>query len=92
MGKLSDLQGLDQIPVLGSGVGYREPWFGSLTSIEGNGIDFLEITADHFMDAPSWKTDQLKKLKESCWYKWKFFKLIRSQYIFIINYDISKFF
>ncbi|MFL2480545.1 MAG: DUF692 domain-containing protein [Verrucomicrobiales bacterium] len=65
MSKLFDLQGLDQIPVLGSGVGYREPWFGPLTSAEGNGIDFLEITADHFMDAPRWKIDQLKKLKES---------------------------
>jgi uncharacterized protein (UPF0276 family) len=28
-------------------------------------VDFLEITADHFMDAPNWKIDQLKKLKES---------------------------
>jgi len=65
MGKLSDLKEIDQIPVLGSGVGFREPWLEPLTSVEGNGIDFLEITADHFMDVPSWKVDQLKKLKDS---------------------------
>ena len=50
--------------MLGSGLGYREPWYKSLTSELGDKVDFLEITADHFMDAPNWKIDQLKELSE----------------------------
>ena len=65
MNNISNLQNLSDIPKLGSGIGFREPWFYPLTSGEGRKIDFLEITADHFMDAPNWKIDQLKKLKES---------------------------
>ena len=60
----SDLDKLVDIPVLGSGIGYREPWSQNLLSESGDGVDFLEITADHFMDAPNWKIDQLKELSE----------------------------
>ena len=60
----SDLDKLVDIPVLGSGIGYREPWSQNLLSESGDGVDFLEITADHFMDAPNWKIDQLKELSK----------------------------
>ena len=60
----TDLVSFEHIPILGSGLGYREPWYESLISASGDKVDFLEITADHFMDAPNWKIDQLKELSE----------------------------
>ena len=60
----TDLVSFENIPILGSGLGYREPWYESLISASGDKVDFLEITADHFMDAPNWKIDQLKELSE----------------------------
>ena len=60
----TDLVSFEHIPILGSGLGYREPWYESLISEQGDKVDFLEITADHFMDAPNWKIDQLKELSE----------------------------
>ena len=60
----TDLVSFEHIPILGSGLGYREPWYESLISELGDKVDFLEITADHFMDAPNWKIDQLKELSE----------------------------
>ncbi|MBT5378849.1 MAG: DUF692 domain-containing protein [Opitutae bacterium] len=55
---------LEAIPVLGSGIGYRDPWFKALTGEEGQAADFLEITADHFFDAPAWKLRELDALTE----------------------------
>ena len=60
----TDIVSFEHIPILGSGLGYREPWYESLISEQGDKVDFLEITADHFMDAPNWKIDQLKELSE----------------------------
>ena len=60
----TDIVSFEHIPILGSGLGYREPWYESLISAPGDKVDFLEITADHFMDAPNWKIDQLKELSE----------------------------
>lgn len=55
---------LEALPPLGSGIGYRDPWFADLTSEEGKQADFLEITADHFLDAPAWKMRELDALAE----------------------------
>lgn len=52
------------LPVLGSGLGYREPWFDALTGDQVAQVDFLEITADHFIGAPRWKMAELDALLE----------------------------
>ena len=55
---------LEALPSLGSGIGYRDPWFNDLMGEEGEQADFLEITADHFLDAPAWKMRELDALAE----------------------------
>jgi uncharacterized protein (UPF0276 family) len=55
---------LADLPVLGSGLGYRPPWFDALTGSTGDQVDFLEITADHFLGAPRWKMAELDALLE----------------------------
>ena len=64
MSKVINCENFKNIPSLASGIGYREPWAKGLLSETGNGIDFLEITADHFIDSPKWKIDQLKELRQ----------------------------
>ena len=64
MSKVINCEKFKNIPALASGIGYREPWTKGLLSETGNRIDFLEITADHFIDSPEWKIDQLKELRQ----------------------------
>lgn len=52
------------IEKLGSGLGYRDKWFEQLLSQSIQQPDFLEITADHFIDAPTWKIKELDALAE----------------------------
>lgn len=49
------------LPALGSGLGYREPFRADLFLRRGE-VDFLEITADHFFDAPPEKGRELDLL------------------------------
>ena len=55
---------MNKIPNLGSGIGYRDSWFGDLMNSTEDAPDFLEVTADHFMDAPRWKMRELDALME----------------------------
>lgn len=55
---------MNKIPNLGSGIGYRDFWFGDLMNTTEDAPDFLEVTADHFMDAPRWKMRELDALME----------------------------
>ena len=57
---------LVDLPVLGSGLGFRPPWMNSLVEPNSDGpkVDFLEITADHYLDAPRWKLAELDALRE----------------------------
>ena len=59
---------LTDLPVLGSGLGFRPPWMNSLVEPNSDGpkVDFREITADHYLDAPRWKLAELGALRESC--------------------------
>jgi uncharacterized protein len=52
------------IEKLGSGLGYRDKWFEQLLTQSKQQPDFLEITADHFIDAPAWKINELDALAE----------------------------
>jgi uncharacterized protein len=49
------------LPVLGVGVGFREPFLAELFR-HRDGVDFLEITADHYFDAPAEKNAELELL------------------------------
>lgn len=51
------------LPALGVGLGFRAPHFTDLFLYRRE-VDFLEITADHFFDAPPEKTAQLDLLAE----------------------------
>jgi uncharacterized protein (UPF0276 family) len=55
---------MNKIPNLGSGIGYRDFWFRDLMNTTEDAPDFLEVTADHFMDAPRWKMRELDALME----------------------------
>ena len=57
---------LGGIPVLGSGLGFRPPWRDSLIGrdAQASKVDFLEITADHYLDAARWKLAELTALGE----------------------------
>ncbi len=55
---------MNEIPKLGSGLAYRDFWFQDLMDANGEAPDFLEITADHFLDAPAWKIRELEALME----------------------------
>lgn len=54
---------LDRLPALGVGIGFREP-FRSDVFLRRKNIDFLEITADHYLDATSEKLRELDLLAE----------------------------
>lgn len=51
------------LPVLGAGLGYREPYRADLL-LGGEGVDFLEVIADHYLDAPPEKLRELDRLAE----------------------------
>jgi len=51
------------LPALGVGVGFREPFRGDLF-LQRDRVDFLEITADHYLDAPPEKLRELELLAE----------------------------
>jgi uncharacterized protein len=53
---------LTQLPTLGVGLGFREPFRGDLF-MQREEVDFLEITADHYIDAVSDKSQELDLLK-----------------------------
>jgi uncharacterized protein (UPF0276 family) len=50
-----------ELPVLGVGIGFREPFLSDLFQHRDD-IDFLEITADHYFDAPAEKSAELDLL------------------------------
>ncbi|MCA1635673.1 MAG: DUF692 domain-containing protein [Acidobacteria bacterium] len=51
------------VPVLGVGLGFREPFRGDIF-LHRDEISFLEITADHYLDAPPEKERELELLAE----------------------------
>ena len=54
------LWGLDvssDLPVLGVGLGYREPYLTDLF-LHQRDVDFVEIVADHYIDAPPEKEEE----------------------------------
>ncbi|MBS1797759.1 MAG: DUF692 domain-containing protein [Acidobacteria bacterium] len=55
---------ISQFPNLGVGLGFRER-FRADVFLHREKIDFLEITADHYLDATPAKLDELKLLKEN---------------------------
>lgn len=54
---------LNQLPALGVGLGFREPFRGDVF-LNRERIDFLEITADHYLDASPEKERELELLAE----------------------------
>lgn len=52
-----------QLPTLGVGLGFREPFRSDLFLHRGS-VDFLEITADHYLDAPPEKLEELALLAD----------------------------
>ncbi len=52
------------LPSLGVGIGYREPILSELFLRRGS-VDFLEIVADHYLDAPREKMKELELLSEN---------------------------
>lgn len=51
------------LPILGVGCGFREPFRGDLF-LQRDAVDFLEITADHYLDAAPRKLAELDLLAE----------------------------
>jgi uncharacterized protein len=49
------------LPVLGVGIGFREPFLADLFRNRDR-VDFLEVTADHYFDAPEAKRSELDLL------------------------------
>ncbi len=49
------------IEYIGSGIGFR-PELKSYIFLNRDKIDFLEIIADHYIDVPKWKMEELKLL------------------------------
>lgn len=49
------------LPALGAGLGYRHPFLSDLF-LNQKSVDFLEITAEHFLDVPQAKLDELDLL------------------------------
>jgi uncharacterized protein (UPF0276 family) len=54
---------MKNLPKLGVGIGFREQFRADLFLHQAE-IDFLEITADHYLDATGAKREELKLLKE----------------------------
>ena len=69
MGAAADVAGAEaetmgeSLPALGVGIGFREPFRAELFRHRER-VDFLEITADHYFDAPAEKTAELELLAE----------------------------
>ena len=51
------------LPFLGAGLGFREPYRAEVL-LNGDRVDFLEVIADHYLDAPSEKLRELDLLAE----------------------------
>ena len=51
------------LPLLGAGLGFREPYRADVL-LDGDDVDFLEIIADHYLDAPPEKLRELDLLAE----------------------------
>ncbi len=51
------------LPKLGAGLGFREPYRAELL-LDGDGVDFLEVIADHYLAAPPEKLRELDLLAE----------------------------
>jgi uncharacterized protein (UPF0276 family) len=51
------------LPTLGVGLGFREPFLAELFR-RRDGVDFLEVTADHYFDAPGEKRAELDLLAD----------------------------
>jgi uncharacterized protein len=51
------------LPGLGAGLGFREPYRADVL-LNGDGVDFLEVIADHYLDAPPEKLRELDMLAE----------------------------
>ena len=51
------------LPALGVGLGFREPFLAELFR-HRDGVDFLEVTADHYFDAPEEKRAELDLLAD----------------------------
>jgi uncharacterized protein (UPF0276 family) len=58
---MTTLAAISDLPVLGVGLGYRPPFRADLFRNRGR-VDFLEVTADHYFDAPREKLDELDLL------------------------------
>ena len=54
---------LASLPSLGVGLGFREPFLGDLF-LARDRVDFLEVTADHYLDASPEKTRELALLAD----------------------------
>ena len=54
---------LDHLPTLGVGLGFREPFRGDLF-LARDRVDFLEVTADHYLDASPEKERELALLAD----------------------------
>jgi uncharacterized protein len=54
---------ISTLPALGVGLGFREP-FRSDVLFHRDRIDFLEITADHYLDVPDGKLQELEMLAD----------------------------
>ena len=57
-----DRMALSELPALGTGLGFREP-FRSDLFLQRDEVDFLEITADHYFDASPDKQRELELLR-----------------------------
>ncbi len=51
------------LPALGAGIGFRPELRGELF-LHRSGVDFLEITADHYLEAPPEKMEELELLED----------------------------
>jgi uncharacterized protein (UPF0276 family) len=59
----NDRPSLAELPALGVGLGFREPYRGDLF-LSRDRVDFLEITADHYFDASPEKDRELSLLAD----------------------------
>jgi uncharacterized protein len=55
---------LPRLPTLGVGIGFRETFRGELFLYKSH-VDFLEITAEHYLDASSQKEEELSLLADN---------------------------
>ena len=55
---------ISTLPLLGAGLGYRDPYRADVL-LGGGGVDFLEVIADHYLDAPPEKLRELDLLADA---------------------------